>query len=94
MIDLNASALNKTPNQRVADRALTEKTQRNLTLAVILLATLNALLWSFVRLPGLGGPDEAEHFRIVQQMILMNVVFVVVIILVVQTVLAYQMVAV
>ena len=69
MIDLNASALNKSPNQRVADRALTEKTQRNITLAVILLATLNALLWSFVRLPGLGGPDEAEHFRIVQQMI-------------------------
>ena len=69
MIDRNASKVNESPNQEIKAWALSAQTQRNLTLAVILLATLNALLWSIVRLPGLGGPDESEHFRIVQQMI-------------------------
>ncbi len=45
------------------------QTQRRLVIALILLATLNALLWSFVRSPGSGGPDEISHFNIVRKMV-------------------------
>jgi 4-amino-4-deoxy-L-arabinose transferase-like glycosyltransferase len=69
VVDRKASVPNESHSQETKAWVLNAQTQRNLTLAVILLATLNALLWSIVRLPGLGGPDEAEHFRIVQQMI-------------------------
>ena len=44
-------------------------TQRRLAVALIVLATLNALLWSFVRDPGHGGPDEGQHFSIVSTMV-------------------------
>ena len=69
MVERKESAANESPNQETKTSVLNTQTQRNVTLAVILLATLNALLWSIVRLPGLGGPDEIEHFRIVQQMV-------------------------
>lgn len=44
-------------------------TQRRLALALITVATLNALLWSFVGEPGGGGPDEDAHFRTVNTMV-------------------------
>lgn len=48
---------------------LSASTQRNLAIALIILATLHALVWSFVREPGSGGPDERSHFRVVNQMV-------------------------
>ena len=48
---------------------ISASTQRRLAVALIVLATLNALLWSFVRTPGHGGPDEGSHFSIVSTMI-------------------------
>lgn len=44
-------------------------TQKRLALALIVVATLNALLWSFVGRPGSGGPDEDAHFRTVNTMV-------------------------
>lgn len=48
---------------------LSASTQRNFAIALIILATANALLWSFVREPESGGPDEANHFNVVSQMV-------------------------
>ena len=44
-------------------------TQRRIVVVLIVFATLNALLWSFVRVPGSGGPDERNHFNVVEQMV-------------------------
>ncbi len=44
-------------------------TQQRLVIALILWATLNALLWSFVRIPGAGGPDEESHYGVVRTMV-------------------------
>ena len=44
-------------------------TQKRLALAIITVATLNALLWSFVGQPGGGGPDEHAHFGTVNTMV-------------------------
>ena len=30
---------------------------------------MNALLWSFVRIPGSGGPDERSHFGVIEVMV-------------------------
>ena len=48
---------------------LSTHTQTRLVAALIVLATLNALLWSFARIPPLGGPDEFDHFKIVQKIV-------------------------
>ncbi len=48
---------------------LTATTQTRIVALLLLFATLNALLWSFVRVPGSGGPDEKNHFGVVEQMI-------------------------
>lgn len=48
---------------------LTAQTQQRLVTALIILATLNALLWSFVGGPGSGGPDEPSHFGVVSKMV-------------------------
>ena len=48
---------------------LSSHTQTRLVAALIILATLNALIWSFVRVPALGGPDEFDHFKIVQNIV-------------------------
>ena len=48
---------------------LTAQTQQRLVTALIVLATLNALLWSFVGGPGSGGPDEPSHFGVVSKMV-------------------------
>ena len=37
--------------------------------ALIAYATLNALIWSVVRPPIFGGPDEENHFRLIQEMV-------------------------
>ena len=44
-------------------------TQQRLVVALIILATLHALLWSFVREPGSGGPDESNHFSVVAKIV-------------------------
>ena len=44
-------------------------TQQRIVLAIILLATLNALIWSFVRVPGSGSPDERHHFGVVETLV-------------------------
>ena len=43
-------------------------TQRRFVVAIIVFATLHALLWSFVRHPASGGPDEGPYFAIVSNM--------------------------
>ncbi len=43
--------------------------QQRMAIALVILATFNALLWSLVRVPGSGGPDERNHFRVVNSMI-------------------------
>ena len=43
--------------------------QRRIVVGLIIFATLNALLWSFVRVPGNGGPDEQNHFNVVEQIV-------------------------
>ncbi len=48
---------------------LTATTQTRLVALLLSFATLNALLWSFVRVPGSGGPDEKSHFGVVEQMV-------------------------
>ena len=48
---------------------LTVQMRQRLVIALILLATLNALLWSFVTHPGSGGPDEVSHFGVVGKMV-------------------------
>ena len=48
---------------------LNVSTQLRLVVAIISLATLHALLWSFVREPGVGGPDEAAYFRVVDSIV-------------------------
>ena len=48
---------------------LDSRAQRRIVVLLIVFATLNALLWSFVRLPGSGGPDERSHFSVVEQMV-------------------------
>ena len=59
----------------VADRfvpplpLITDTTQRRLVTLLIIFATLNALLWSFVRVPGSGGPDEESHFNVIESMV-------------------------
>ncbi|MBM4435938.1 MAG: glycosyltransferase family 39 protein, partial [Actinobacteria bacterium] len=42
--------------------------ERNLVVLIIVFATAQALLWSLVRLPGDGGPDEASHVRVLLAM--------------------------
>lgn len=37
--------------------------------ALIAYATLNAFIWSVVRPPIFGGPDEENHFRLIQEMV-------------------------
>lgn len=48
---------------------MTATSQTRVAALLILFATLNALLWSFVRVPGSGGPDEKSHFGVVEQMV-------------------------
>lgn len=48
---------------------LTDIAQTRIVALLLLFATLNALLWSFVRIPGSGGPDEKSHFGVVEQMV-------------------------
>ena len=48
---------------------LSVQMRQRLVIALILLATLNALLWSFVTRPGSGGPDEVSHFGVVGKMV-------------------------
>jgi len=37
--------------------------------ALIAYATLNAFIWSVIRPPIFGGPDEENHFRLIQEMV-------------------------
>ena len=61
----------QTDDQQPLERSteLSSRTQTRLVAALIILATLNALIWSFVRVPALGGPDEFDHFKIVQSIV-------------------------
>lgn len=56
-------ARNGSDGQPITD--ISAATQLRLAVAIIALATLHALLWSLVREPGTGGPDEAGYFRVV-----------------------------
>ena len=66
---------NKTIVSTLANRLLRTETpidsraQRRIVVLLIIFATLNALLWSFVRVPGSGGPDERSHFSVVEHMV-------------------------
>ncbi len=40
-----------------------------LVVALIVYATANAFIWSVVRPPIFGGPDEENHFRLIQEMV-------------------------
>ena len=35
--------------------------------AIIVFATLSALLWALIRIPGAGGPDEANHLALIER---------------------------
>ncbi|MDE2867146.1 MAG: glycosyltransferase family 39 protein [Chloroflexota bacterium] len=56
-----------TSNSRQATD-ISASTQLRLAIAIITFATLHALLWSFVRDPGGGGPDEGPYFAVVSDM--------------------------
>ncbi len=43
--------------------------EMGLVAALIVYATANAFIWSIVRPPIFGGPDEENHFRLIQEMV-------------------------
>ena len=49
--------------------AIAPSAERRLVIAIIAFATLNALLWSLVRVPLYGGPDEWDHVRVMRAIV-------------------------
>ena len=45
-----------------------ERFEHGVVVTVIAFATLSALLWALVRVPGAGGPDEASHVALIERM--------------------------
>ena len=41
--------------------------ERGAVLAIIAFATLSALLWALIRIPGAGGPDESAHLDLIER---------------------------
>ena len=41
--------------------------ERGAVLAIIAFATLSALLWALIRIPGAGGPDESSHLDLIER---------------------------
>ncbi len=52
-----------------ATDTIAPRAERSLVIAIIAFATLNALLWSLVRAPLHGGPDESAHFRVMHAIV-------------------------
>ena len=44
-----------------------ETDERWAVAAIIVFATLSALLWALIRIPGEGGPDEASHLALIER---------------------------
>ena len=52
-----------------ATHSVPVRIERLIVAGIITYATASALLWSLVRVPGLGGPDEASHLRVLFSMV-------------------------
>ena len=50
-----------------APTAKLESDERWAVAAIIVFATLSALLWALIRTPGEGGPDEASHLALIER---------------------------
>lgn len=56
--------VNSVPGQRFVER----RGEVLLIAALIMYAAANAFIWSVVRPPMIGGPDEENHFRLIREM--------------------------